>query len=512
MQTEVEFSWKRGDQVLPALLAECSELFSTQYGVWSDHAPAPLRPRARIRMGAERIGVLLEIPGSGIATARVQGELIAYATATRGEIRDHGRITWVTQLVVHEHYRNQAVGTRLLHSLWSFSDGFGWGLVTANPYALRALETATRRRCEPEAIKANLDTLLQFGEAIPYIAGKSTRVGDGESRIDTRFFVDHSQLERMMENASQTERWQMGEIGEGEEWLAFTFGAQPQTALTAEDLRQLLAAPEQTAREALGRMNLDSGHVWMKHAEAEARFAAEHLGLTAGSRFLDFGCGVGRHSVALGRLTGASGVGVDFVPELVERARASADEAGVESVRFKVGDCRTAHLGEEFDAVLCLYDVIGTFPDDRENDAIIARVAEHVRTGGRVLVSVMNLELTESQAKYSGDVFANPDLLTQLPPSRTMQETGNIFNPDYYLVDPVSSIVYRKEQFEDDALLPTEVVVRDRRYRRGELIEKFSEVGIRQIGSWYVQAGRWDVPLDARDPRAKEILFLGERV
>lgn len=509
MRVDVEFSWTRGDQVSSALLAECSALFSAQYGVWSDHAP--FRPGERIRMSPERIGTLLGIPGSGIATARVRGQLIAYATALRGEIRERGRITWVTQLVVHEDYRHQAVAKRLLHSLWSFSDGFGWGLVTANPYAVRALEKATRRRCDPEAIRANLGVLQQFGESIPYIAGKSARVGDGESRIDTQFFVDHSQLGRMMENAGRAERWQMGEIGEGEEWLAFTFGAQPQTAWTAEDLRQLLAAPERTAREALGRMNLDASHHWMKHAEAEARFAAEHLGLTAGSRFLDFGCGVGRHSVALGRLTGASGLGIDFVPELVERARASADAAGVESVRFEVGDCRTARLGEEFDAVLCLYDVIGTFPDDRENDAIIARVAEHVCKGGRVLVSVMNLELTESQAKHRGDVFADPGLLTRLPPSRTMQSTGNIFDPDYYLVDPASSIVYRKEQFEDDALLPTEVVVRDRRYRREELVRKFESVGIRQIWSRYVQAGRWEVPLSATDPRAKEILFLGER-
>ena len=143
--------------------------------------------------------------------------------------------------------------------------------------------------------------------------------------------------------------------------------------------------------------------------------------------------------------------------------------------------------------------------------SIIARVAEHVRKGGRVLVSVMNLELTESQAKHRGDVFADPGLLTRLPPSRTMQSTGNIFDPDYYLVDPASSIVYRKEQFEDDALLPTEVVVRDRRYRREELVRKFESVGIREIWSRYVQAGRWDVPLSATDSRAKEILFLGER-
>lgn len=462
-------------------------------------------------MRAERIGALLQIPGSGIATARSAGQLIAYATATRGEIRGHGRITWVTQLVVHEEYRNQHVAKRLLHSLWSFSDGFGWGFVTANPYAVRALEKATRRRCDPEVIRAKLDAVQEFGESIPYIAGRAAHVGNGESRIDTQFFVDHSQLDSMMENASQTERWEMGTIGEGEEWLAFTFGTQPQTAFTADDLRQLLAAPEQTAREALGRMNLDAGHFWMKHAEAEARFAAEHLGLSRNSRFLDFGSGVGRHSVALGRLTGASGVGVDFVPELVERARESAGAAGVDSVRFDVGDCRTAHLGEAFDAVLCLYDVIGTFPDDRENDAIIARIAEHVRPGGRVLVSVMNLELTESQAKYSGDVFADPGLLTRLPPSRTMQETGNIFDPDFYLVDPVSSIVYRKEQFEDDALLPTEVVVRDRRYRREELVQKFEAVGIRHIWSRYVQAGRWETPLSATDPKAKEILFLGVR-
>jgi hypothetical protein len=72
---QVEFAWTRGDQASSVLLSECSALFSTQYGVWSDHAP--FRPGERIRMSAERIGALLAIPGSGIATARVRGQLIA---------------------------------------------------------------------------------------------------------------------------------------------------------------------------------------------------------------------------------------------------------------------------------------------------------------------------------------------------------------------------------------------------------------------------------------------------
>ena len=49
-----------------------------------------------------------------------------------------------------------------------------------------------------------------------------------------------------------------------------------------------------------------------------------------------------------------------------------------------------------------------------------------------------------------------------------MQTSGEVFDPKYYFFDPETSLVYRKEQFEDEQL-PTELIVRDRRYSRKQI-------------------------------------------
>ena len=59
-------------------------------------------------------------------------------------------------------------------------------------------------------------------------------------------------------------------------------------------------------------------------------------------------------------------------------------------------------FGERFDAALCLYDVVGTFPDNRENFAILRNIASHLKRGGRLLLSVMNLEMVESKPFTGG--------------------------------------------------------------------------------------------------------------
>ena len=63
--------------------------------------------------------------------------MIGYAIAVQVKVQDYGVISWVTQLVIHESHRRLDVGKTLLFSIWGFSDHFAWGLVTANPYAIR---------------------------------------------------------------------------------------------------------------------------------------------------------------------------------------------------------------------------------------------------------------------------------------------------------------------------------------------------------------------------------------
>jgi hypothetical protein len=45
-------------------------------------------------------------------------------------------------------------------------------------------------------------------------------INDLESRVDTQFYVDHSQLSEMLKSViSSTKPWVMGELPEGWEWF-----------------------------------------------------------------------------------------------------------------------------------------------------------------------------------------------------------------------------------------------------------------------------------------------------
>src|SRR5581483_11543859 len=104
-----------------------------------------------------------------------------------------------------------------------------------------------------------------------------------------------------------------------------------------------------------------------------------------------------------------------------------------------------------------------------------------------------------------------PDALLDLKPSVIMEKTGNIFNPDHFLLDTETSIVYRKEQFSSNPRFPRELLVRDRRYRQAELIHMFAQEGIKTSWSRHVHSGGWSYDYTPTDPRAKEILLLGRK-
>jgi hypothetical protein len=123
----------------------------------------------------------------------------------------------------------------------------------------------------------------------------------------------------------------------------------------------------------------------------------------------------------------------------------------------------------------------------------------------------MNFELTEGQGKHFFSLESDSKPLSELRPSTKMESTGNVFDPNFYLIDSVTLIVYRKEQFVEGNQLPTELVVRDRRYRMQEIEDMCRKVGFEVIWSRFVQSGHWDVALAGQDSRAKEILVFCQK-
>ena len=132
--------------------------------------------------------------------------------------------------------------------------------------------------------------------------------------------------------------------------------------------------------------------------------------------------------------------------------------------------------------------------------------------GGYALISVMNFELTENIATNKFSVRDNPEMLLGLLPGSIMEQTGDIFNPEKFLLDLDDQIVYRKEQFSLGDNLLSEILVRDRRFRKSEIEHLCKMEGLDVIFSRYVQSGKWDVPLEATNTKAKEILILCQKL
>lgn len=502
---EVTFEWYVGREVPDPLLRECSDLFGAHYGVWSEAAGE--RAGTRVRFSTGLVRSLLAGEDARLAIARSEGALVGYAASVQPTLPSVGTMSWVTQLVVHADYRKRGIARRLLFSIWAFSNHFAWGLVTSSPYTVRALEKATRRRVVPERIQAGIRTLLCGGAQVPYVKSSSETVCDAKTaRINTDFLVDHTGLPEMIERVSSGSSWNLGELPEGWEWVAFTFRDQPQIALSPAEAQEMLEVADASTSVAYARMTMDCGHAWHRHTDREAAFIWDNCKLREGSRVLDIGCGDGRHLLALGP-RGVSGVGLDSGEARLVTANGQASERSLE-VQFIVGDAREVTLEEEFDCVLCLYDVVGSYSENQENVRILNAVVKQLKKGGTSLISVMNLELTKALSPAEFSAQRDPDKLLELPASRIMETSGNVFDPRYLLLDPDANVIYRREQFASGGALPAEILVRDRRFSRHEIESMCRAAGLEVVWSRFVQAGRWEVELDATDPGAKEILLL----
>lgn len=498
------YEWLPGNAIPSQLLKECSELFSTHYGCWSDLGPNPKKP---VKMSQDRLRDYINGDNGWVAYAKDNDILIAYAFCQRFRT-SQGNISLITQLVVHTDYRKKGIATRILNSIWGFSDHFAWGLATASPFAVRALEKATRRRVTPEKIAPHLSLLENIARQVFYYSGKKITVTSNRSTINTEFYVDHSSLADDINKVSANSDWLLSTLDEGEEWLAVTFREQEQFGLSHADMRALFSSSDATVVQAYQRMTMTDDHRWAGATSSEVDFIIEEFGLNTGDAILDLGCGRGRHSIELAR-RGFRVTCVDFVQSNIDFITAQIKNQSLHNITPLCNDCRTMKLGMRFNYIICLYDVIGSFANNTENSYIVNTIANHLEQNGKILISVMNLELSKNIAMNKASVFNNLDILFSLPSSNTMENTGNIFNPYYYLFDDEDITFYRKEKFEVGSKLPCELIVRDKRYNK-EMIEKMClNNSIRKKWSRYVGIKDWKTEIDALDNRAKELLFCG---
>jgi ubiquinone/menaquinone biosynthesis C-methylase UbiE len=108
-----------------------------------------------------------------------------------------------------------------------------------------------------------------------------------------------------------------------------------------------------------------------------------------GDRVLDLGCGFGDSTLQLAALVGPDGsaVGIDASPRFIEVA--SREAAGVDNVRFAVGDIETAALGERFNLAFSRFGMMFfTNPV-----AALRNVRDSLVPGGRLVMVVWRAKL-----------------------------------------------------------------------------------------------------------------------
>ena len=119
--------------------------------------------------------------------------------------------------------------------------------------------------------------------------------------------------------------------------------------------------------------------------DRSAAWLRTELGLHAGSRLLDLGCGPGLCAIRLAR-SGIAVVGVDVSARALDHARAAADRE-VLPVRLVRGNYLEADLGADHDAAIMIYeDYSALSPVQR--GILLGRVRDSLRPGGSFLFDV----------------------------------------------------------------------------------------------------------------------------
>lgn len=112
-----------------------------------------------------------------------------------------------------------------------------------------------------------------------------------------------------------------------------------------------------------------------------------HFGLPGpGEKVLDIGSGAGMDSVIAARVVGDVGevVGIDMTPEMLDRARNTADECGVTNVEFRHGLAESLPIPDGWADMVISNGVLNLVPDKVAAFREIVRV---LRPGGRIQIA-----------------------------------------------------------------------------------------------------------------------------
>lgn len=133
-----------------------------------------------------------------------------------------------------------------------------------------------------------------------------------------------------------------------------------------------------------------TAHITPELTSSEVDYIEQTLKLAGPSSVLDIGCGGGRHSIELAR-RGHRVTAIERSLHAIDRARSTAQEAGID-VNFIHGGTEQLHsLADDFDGALSWQTSLGIYPGDGGDKETLERVSGLMRPGGRFVVETTSL-------------------------------------------------------------------------------------------------------------------------
>ena len=176
----------------------------------------------------------------------------------------------------------------------------------------------------------------------------------------------------------------------------FTFSDKSQIKKDIENKYQRVAVSPRgqfrypTGREALEKLGYDPGIM----AALPDTVAASYCGtgnpfsldkIQAGEAILDFGCGAGVDALFAAQMTGERGrvIGIDLIPEMLEKAREHKETLGLKNIEFRISSGDTLEFSDEsFDTIIS-NSVINLVP---EKEIILRELYRCLKPGGKLLL------------------------------------------------------------------------------------------------------------------------------